>query len=265
MTSLRDHWRQKFPDADPKIICVGLNYRDHAAEQNVALPDEPLLFGKFSSALVAPNKAISLPQESSHVDAEAELAIVIGHRCRNIAPSEALDVILGYTIANDVSARDLQFRDSQWLRAKSFDSFCPLLPDLTSTSELGDASGLAISQRVNGQSLQESNTSELIFGPEALISHISAVFTLDRGDIILTGTPAGVGIFRDPPLALTPGDVVEVEVERVGILRNPVVAGSGSRTASRWLQRPRSSPGATSRSEPGEPPSTRWPAPPIHG
>jgi 2-keto-4-pentenoate hydratase/2-oxohepta-3-ene-1,7-dioic acid hydratase in catechol pathway len=223
MASFRDQWRARFPDADPKILCVGLNYHDHAAEQGVAPPAEPLLFGKYSSALIGPDEPIVLPPESSHVDAEAELAVVIGRPCRRVSAADALDAVLGYTVANDVSARNLQFSDGQWLRAKSFDSFCPLLPTIVDVAELGDAGGLRIAQRVNGQPLQESNTSGLIFGVERLISHISAVFSLERGDIILTGTPAGVGVFRDPPLPLEHGDTVEVEIERIGVLRNPVL------------------------------------------
>lgn len=224
MTPLREHWRRTFPHADPKIICVGLNYHDHAAEQNVEPPTEPLLFGKYSNALVGPGEAIVLPPESTHVDAEAELAIVIGRPCRNLNISEALEAVHGYTVANDVSARDLQFRDGQWLRSKSFDSFCPLLPTTVSVKEIGDARGLRITQRVNGETLQDSNTSNLIFGVERVISHISAVFSLEPGDVILTGTPAGVGIFREPPRALAPGDQVEIAIEGIGLLRNPVLA-----------------------------------------
>jgi 2-keto-4-pentenoate hydratase/2-oxohepta-3-ene-1,7-dioic acid hydratase in catechol pathway len=224
MTPLRDHWRRTFPHADPKIICVGLNYHDHAAEQNVEPPTEPLLFGKYSNALVGPGEAIVLPPESTHVDAEAELAIVIGRSCRNLTISDALEAVHGYTVANDVSARDLQFRDGQWLRSKSFDSFCPLLPTTVSVNEIGDASGLRITQRVNGETLQDGNTSNLIFGVERLVSHISAVFSLEQGDVILTGTPAGVGIFREPPRALAPGDQVEIAIERIGVLSNPVLA-----------------------------------------
>jgi 2-keto-4-pentenoate hydratase/2-oxohepta-3-ene-1,7-dioic acid hydratase in catechol pathway len=227
MTALRDHWRSTFPDADPKIICVGLNYHDHAAEQKVEPPTEPLLFGKYSNALVGPGDAIMLPPESSHVDAEAELAIVIGRSCRNVSVGGALDVVYGYTVANDVSARDLQFRDGQWLRSKSFDSFCPLLPTTVSVDEVGDASGLGITQRVNGEILQESSTSDLIFGTDRLVSHISSVFSLEPGDIILTGTPAGVGIFRDPPRRLEHADLVEIAIERIGVLCNPVQSPRG--------------------------------------
>jgi len=224
-TAIRAEWERRFGIPSPgKIVCVGLNYHGHAAEQGVELPLEPLLFGKFANAVIGPGEPIVLPPESNHVDGEAELAVVIGARCRRVDAADALEVVAGYTVANDVSARDLQFRDGQWLRAKSFDTFCPLLPSLVSPAELGDGSGLRIVQRVNGETLQDSSTSDLIFGVPALVAHISAVFTLEPGDVLLTGTPGGVGIFRDPPVALAPGDEVEIEVERVGVLTNPVVA-----------------------------------------
>ena len=224
-SSIEAEWRRRFGVAQPrKIVCVGLNYHDHAVEQGVDLPTEPLLFGKFANALVDPGEPIVLPPESSHVDAEAELAVVIGSHCHRIAETDALDAVAGYTVANDVSARDLQFRDGQWLRAKGFDTFCPLLPELVPASELGDGSGLRIVQRVNGETLQDSSTSDLIFGVPALVAHISNVFTLEPGDVVLTGTPAGVGIWRKPPVALQPGDRVEIEIERIGILASPVVA-----------------------------------------
>lgn len=217
-------WRERFGRAEPKLICVGLNYRDHAEEQGVELPPEPLLFGKFANALCDPGAPIVLPRGSGHVDAEAELAVVIGRRTRLVSPENALEVVAGYTCANDVSARDLQFRDGQWLRAKGFDTFCPLLPELRSVEELGDAGNLSIVQRLNGETLQDSRTSLLIFGVRELVAHASTVFTLEPGDVILTGTPAGVGIFRDPRVSLAPGDEVEIEIEAVGTLRNPVVA-----------------------------------------
>jgi 2,4-diketo-3-deoxy-L-fuconate hydrolase len=221
--AIRGEWQRRFGVSEPgKIVCVGLNYHGHAAEQRVEVPGEPLLFGKFANAVIGPGDPIVLPPESSHVDAEAELALVIGARCRHVDAADALEMVAGYTVANDVSARDLQFRDGQWLRAKSFDTFCPLLPSLVPPAELGDASGLRVVQRVNGETLQDSSTSDLIFGVPALVAHISAVFTLEPGDVILTGTPGGVGIFRDPPVALAPGDEVEIEVERIGVLANPV-------------------------------------------
>ena len=161
----------------PKIICVGLNYHDHALEQGAELPQEPLLFGKFPSALIGPDEAIVLPPESTHVDAEAELAVVIGAEGRRVSEGDALELVAGYTVANDVTARDLQKSDGQWLRAKGFDTFCPLLPGVVPVSELGDGSGLRIVQRLNGEALQDSSTSELIFGVPRLVAHASAVFT----------------------------------------------------------------------------------------
>jgi 2-keto-4-pentenoate hydratase/2-oxohepta-3-ene-1,7-dioic acid hydratase in catechol pathway len=209
-------------DAPEKIICVGLNYHDHAAEQGAELPAEPLLFGKFPNALSGPGDAIVLPPESSHVDAEAELAVVIGAEGRRVSEADALDLVAGYTVANDVTARDLQSRDGQWLRAKGFDTFCPVLPRVAPAAELGDGSGLRIVQRLNGEALQDSTTSDLIFGVPRLVAHASAVFTLRPGDLILTGTPAGVGVHRKPPVALAAGDTVEIEIEGIGTLSNPV-------------------------------------------
>jgi len=208
--------------APEKVICVGLNYHDHALEQGADLPAEPLLFGKFASALIGPGDAIVLPPESSHVDAEAELVVVIGTDGRRVSESEALGLVAGYTVANDVTARDLQSKDGQWLRAKGFDTFCPLLPGVVPVPELGDGSDLRIVQRLNGDVLQDSSTSELIFGVPRLVAHASNVFTLRTGDLILTGTPAGVGIHREPPVALADGDVVEIEIEGIGVLQNPV-------------------------------------------
>ena len=221
-------WRERFGVDQPrKIICVGLNYRDHAEEQGAPLPQEPLLFAKFANALRDPGEPIVIPPEATHVDAEAELAVVIGAGGRRIAEAAALEHVAGYTCGNDVSARNLQFADRQWLRGKSFDTFCPLLPDLVSANELGDAGGLRVVQRLNGEVLQDGNTSDLIFGVARLVAHASTVFTLEPGDVILTGTPAGVGVFREPPLSLRPGDNVEVEIEAVGRLANPVAAERG--------------------------------------
>jgi 2,4-didehydro-3-deoxy-L-rhamnonate hydrolase len=222
---LRQLWAERFGREEPeKIICVGLNYHDHAIEQGAELPAEPLLFGKFPNALTGPGDPIVLPPESSHVDAEAELTVVIGVEGRRVSEEDALGLVAGYTAANDVSARDLQSRDGQWLRAKGFDTFCPLLPAIVPVSELGDGSGLRIVQRLNGEALQDSSTSELIFGVPRLVAHASAVFTLRPGDIILTGTPAGVGVHRRPPVALAAGDTVEIEIEGMGTLSNPVTA-----------------------------------------
>jgi 2-keto-4-pentenoate hydratase/2-oxohepta-3-ene-1,7-dioic acid hydratase in catechol pathway len=222
---MRELWRERFGRPEPgKIVCVGLNYRDHALEQGAEPPAEPLLFGKFANALNGPGDPIVLPPETAHVDAEAELVVVIGARGRRVAAADALSMVAGYTCANDVSARDLQRRDGQWLRSKSFDTFCPLLPVVVPVETLEEADDLRIVQRLNGEPLQDSRTNELIFGVRELVAHASSAFTLEPGDIILTGTPAGVGVFRDPPVSLRRGDEVEIEVEGIGTLRNPVAA-----------------------------------------
>jgi len=223
--TIRELWGERFGlEAPRKIICVGLNYRDHAAEGGREAPAEPLLFAKLPTSLIEPGEAIVLPPEDDHVDSEAELAVVIGLAGRRIRREAALDHVAGYTVANDVSARTLQRKDGQWLRAKSFDTFCPLLPALVGTEELGDASGLRVTQRLNGEILQDANTDDFLFDVPTLIAHASAAFTLEPGDLILTGTPSGVGVYRDPPVAMQPGDRVEVEVERIGVLANPVAA-----------------------------------------
>jgi 2-keto-4-pentenoate hydratase/2-oxohepta-3-ene-1,7-dioic acid hydratase in catechol pathway len=207
-----------------KIICVGINYTDHSVETGFEPPAEPLLFGKFENALIGPGQAIVLPHEATQVDSEAELAVEIARRCRRVGEDDALDVVAGYRCANDVSARNLQFADGQWLRGKSFDTFCPLGDRLVPVSELGDGSGLRIVQRLNGETMQDASTSDLIFGARRLVAHASAVFTLEPGDVILTGTPAGVGYTRTPPVTMRDGDVVEIEIDGIGVLRNPVVA-----------------------------------------
>jgi acylpyruvate hydrolase len=223
--TIRELWQERFGiDAPRKIVCVGLNYRDHAEEQGTPAPSEPLLFGKFATALLDPGEPIVLPPESTHTDSEAELAVVIGKAGRRVAPADALELVAGYTVANDVSARNLQSADGQWLRSKSFDTFCPLLPVVVGVDELGDASGLRITQRLNGEPLQDSSTSQLIHDVPHVVAHASSVFTLQPGDVILTGTPGGVGISRKPKLSMQPGDVVEIEIERIGVLANPVVS-----------------------------------------
>jgi 5-carboxymethyl-2-hydroxymuconate isomerase len=207
-----------------KIICVGRNYAEHAAELGDDPPTEPLLFGKFENTLIGDGDAILIPPEATHVDAEAELAVEIGTRGHRIPEASALDHVRGYRVANDLSARNLQYADKQWTRAKGFDTFCPLGAELVPASELGDGSGLRVVQRLNGEVLQDGSTDDLIFSVPFLVAYVSNVFTLDPGDLILTGTPPGVGWARDPKVSLRPGDVVEVEVERVGVLRNPVTA-----------------------------------------
>jgi 2-keto-4-pentenoate hydratase/2-oxohepta-3-ene-1,7-dioic acid hydratase in catechol pathway len=209
-----------------KIICVGRNYAEHATELGNDVPTEPLLFGKFSNTLIGPGEAIVLPSEATHVDAEAELAVEIGGTGRRVHRDDALDLVRGYRCANDVSARDLQYADGQWTRAKGFDTFCPLGDRLVPASELGDGSGLRVVQRLNGEVLQDGSTDDLIFDVRTLVAHASSVFTLEPGDLILTGTPAGVGYGRDPKISLVHGDVVEVEITGIDLLRNPVVAES---------------------------------------
>ena len=224
MASITEVWQQHFSrDAPGKIICVGINYRDHASEAAQTLPSSPLLFGKFANTLIGPGEAIVLPAESTHVDAEAELVAVIGRRAARVSNDEALNYVFGYTAGNDVSARDVQFADGQWFRGKGFDTFCPLQPELVPAREL-DPSDLRIVQRLNGEVLQDARTSDLVFDVPALVSYISHSITLEPGDIVLTGTPSGIGFFREPKIALQPGDVVEVEIEGIGVLSNPVAA-----------------------------------------
>jgi 2-keto-4-pentenoate hydratase/2-oxohepta-3-ene-1,7-dioic acid hydratase in catechol pathway len=208
-----------------KIVCVGRNYREHAAEMRDEVPAEPLLFAKFASTLIGSGDAIVLPPEATHVDAEAELAVVIGKAVRRVSRERALDAVAGYLCANDVSARNLQHGDGQWTRGKGFDTFCPVGPgEPVPVSELGDGTGLRVVQRLNGEVMQDGNTRDLIFDVPFIVAYASNVFTLEPGDLILTGTPAGVGWARDPKVSLRAGDVVEVEIERIGVLSNPVVA-----------------------------------------
>ncbi|MFI5255532.1 MAG: fumarylacetoacetate hydrolase family protein [Candidatus Limnocylindrales bacterium] len=204
-----------------KVVAIGLNYHAHAAEQKAELPMAPLIFAKFPTAVIGPDEAISWdPGLTAQVDYEAELAVVIGRRARNISVGEALDFVLGYTCANDVSARDLQFGDRQWVRGKSLDTFCPLGPVLVTTDEIPDPGVLAISCDVNGERRQASTTGDLIFPVAAILAHCARAFTLEPGDVILTGTPSGVGVFRDPPTFLHDGDEVAVEIQGIGRLVN---------------------------------------------
>ena len=204
------------PPSNPsKIVCVGLNYHDHAAEVGMKVPDEPVLFIKPPSAIIGHGGKIMYPRCSHRVDYEAELAVIIGKRCKNIEYERAGDVIAGFTCFNDVTARDLQSRDVQWTRAKSFDTFAPVGPFIMPTCDF-DPDSACIKARVNGEIKQDSNTSNLIFDVPYLIEFISCIMTLEVGDIIATGTPPGVG-------ELNPGDTVEVEIEGIGTLRNEVV------------------------------------------
>ncbi|MFB3905374.1 MAG: fumarylacetoacetate hydrolase family protein [Acidobacteriota bacterium] len=203
-----------------KIIAIGLNYRDHAAEQKAPLPKAPLIFAKFPTALIGHEEDIQLPAISQKVDVEAELCVVIGRTGRGFTESEARAAIAGYMVGNDVSARDLQFSDRQWVRGKSCDTFAPCGPFLVTPDEVDDPHALDIKLELNGRVQQSSNTREMVFNSFALVAYISQAITLETGDLIYTGTPAGVGVFRDPPVFLKPGDVVEVSIEKIGTLRN---------------------------------------------
>ncbi len=205
-----------------KLIGVGLNYKDHVEEIKGQTPKQPLLFGMYANAIIGPEQPIISPPMSQQIDYEAELGVVIGRRARQVPLESAVDYVAGYTIINDVSARDLQFSDGQWLRAKSFDTFAPMGPYLATRDTLGDGNGLGIELRLNGKTMQKSSTSNMIFKVPDLVSYISKVMTLEVGDVIATGTPGGVGFGRNPQVFLKPGDVVEIEIEGIGMLRNPV-------------------------------------------
>ena len=209
-----------------KIICVGLNYADHARESGAEPPDEPVLFNKFPTAICADWEPIILPRLSQEVDYEAELVVVIGAGGRHIPQERAREHIAAYCCGNDVSARDWQLRKpgGQWLLGKSFDTFAPVGPVMVTADEIPDPGDLRIQLRLNGRTMQDSNTSQLIFPVEELVAYVSGVCTLAPGDLIFTGTPPGVGFARKPPVLLKPGDTVEVEIEKIGVLRNPVVA-----------------------------------------
>jgi len=207
----------------PKIVCLGLNYRDHAAEQGTSLPDEPIIFMKPRTAIIGPDQPIVKPSFVHELDYEAELAIVIGRRGKDIEVSDAKDHIFGYTAFNDVSARDLQFRDKQWTRAKSFDTFAPMGPCVTTADQVKDVGNLKIRTKVNNELRQDSTTTNMVFNVYEVVHHISRVMTLEPSDTIATGTPAGVAKFMKPkPKFLSPGDVVEIEIQDIGILRNRV-------------------------------------------
>lgn len=211
----------------PKIVCVGLNYRDHAEESGVPIPKEPVLFSKFTTALTSHGEAIVLPPVSKEVDYEAELVIVLGKRGRFLSLQAAEDAIVGYTVGHDVSARDWQLKKDgkQWLAGKTFDTFAPLGPVIVTKDEIPDPHALAISLRLNGQTMQNSNTRQMIFTAAQIVAYLSQVVTVEPGDVIFTGTPPGVGFARKPQVFLKAGDVVEVEIEKIGVLRNPVVQG----------------------------------------
>jgi len=213
------------PVEPPNIICVGLNYRKHARESKSPIPEVPQLFLKPTTTIIGPEERIVLPEmDPDRVDYEAELAIVIGKLAGGVTEDKALEYVAGYTCANDVSARGCQFADMQWTRGKSFDTFCPVGPVVETSIEEPDR--LRIQCRLNGNTLQDSNTSDMIFSVRRIVSFVSKCFTLLPGTLILTGTPEGVGFARNPPVFLRDGDVVEVEIEGIGILRNPVKRGN---------------------------------------
>ena len=211
-----------------KVICVGQNYRAHRDEMGGKDMKVPTLFAKLPQTIIRDGDSIVLPRESSHVDAEAELAVVIGKTIRRVSREKALDAVRGYVCANDVSARDLQYETTQYFRGKNFETFCPVSSEPVSVKELGDGSGLRVMQLLNGEVLQDGNTDDLIFDVPTLVAFCSTALTLEPGDLILTGTPSGVGYARDPKIALKPGDVVEVRVEGISTLTNPVVADRDS-------------------------------------
>jgi 2-keto-4-pentenoate hydratase/2-oxohepta-3-ene-1,7-dioic acid hydratase in catechol pathway len=213
--------------APGKILAVGLNYASHAAEQNAQPPESPLIFSKCTTALVGPEEAIRIPRISDKIDYEAELAVVIGKEAKSVAAGDAYDYIAGYTIINDVTARDLQRRERQWARAKGLDTFAPCGPWLVTKGEIDDPHSLDIELRVNGEVRQRSNTSDLIFKIPQLIEFISQDLTLKPGDIISTGTPSGVGVYSNPPVFLRPGDLIEINVSRIGTLVNTVIGPEG--------------------------------------
>jgi 2-keto-4-pentenoate hydratase/2-oxohepta-3-ene-1,7-dioic acid hydratase in catechol pathway len=205
-----------------KIICVGLNYKDHAEETGAELPTAPLLFAKWNNTLIGDGETIVVPSVVQEPDYEAELGVVIDRTTSGVSEADALDAVRGYVCVNDVSARDLQFADGQWGRGKSVDTFCPVGPRLVPREEVEDPQALAIRCLVNGEALQDSSTSLMIFSVAEIISYVSRTITLDAGDLICTGTPAGVGVFREPKRLLQDGDEVTIEVEGLGKLTNPV-------------------------------------------
>jgi 2-keto-4-pentenoate hydratase/2-oxohepta-3-ene-1,7-dioic acid hydratase in catechol pathway len=209
-----------------KVLCIGLNYRDHAKESGSPIPDQPVVFSKFAQSVIGPDDIIKLPAVSKEVDYEAELVIVIGKRAKHVGKEQAFQYVAGYTAGNDVSARDWQKGrpGGQWLLGKAPDTFAPLGPWLVTADEVGDPHNLRIQLRLNGETMQNSLTKELIFGIDELIAHITQLITLEPGDVIYTGTPPGVGVARKPPVFLKPGDSVEVDIEHIGVLRNTVAA-----------------------------------------
>lgn len=213
------------PDPD-KIICIGVNYADHASEAGLAQTEVPLFFAKFRNSLTGPTSPIRIPRVSNQIDYEGELAFIIGERCKDVPEQEALQYVAGYTLMNDVSARDLQMQTSQYIAGKALDTFAPMGPGMVLASDIPDPQALTLTTRVNGQVVQHASTSTMIFSVAKIVAFLTSIMTLEAGDIISTGTPAGVGFKRTPPLFLQGGDIVEVEIEGIGQLRNPVVGAT---------------------------------------
>jgi 2-keto-4-pentenoate hydratase/2-oxohepta-3-ene-1,7-dioic acid hydratase in catechol pathway len=211
-------------DRPGKIICVGLNYRDHAEEQGVDLPTAPLLFAKWNNTLIGPGEPIVIPPIVTKTDYEAELGVVVGSQVSRVSAENALEAVAGYICVNDVSARDLQFADGQWSRGKSPDTYCPVGPHLVPREEISDPQNLAIRAILNGETMQDSTTANMVFGVAEIIAYVTQTITLEPGDLIATGTPAGVGAFRDPKVFMQPGDEIRIEIEGLGSLTNPVTA-----------------------------------------
>lgn len=209
-----------------KLICIGLNYRDHAIETGMKIPESPVMFSKFATSVIGPEAAVKIPAGSTQPDYEAELAVVIGRVAKNVSRENAYQHVLGYCAFNDVSARDYQFGDGQWQRGKSCDTFAPMGPFVATRDEIADPHKLNIKLRLNGETMQSSNTEQLIFGIPEIIAFISSCITLEPGDVIATGTPPGVGVARKPPVFIKPGDRMEVEIDGLGVLANPVAAAT---------------------------------------
>jgi len=219
------------PVPDPeKILCLGLNYPEHAAEAQAAIPPVPTFFAKFRNSLVGPTSPVILPTVSHLIDYEGELVVVIGKRCKHVAEQDALSSVAGYTICNDVSARDLQMQTSQWTAGKAVDTFAPMGPGIVLAADIPDPQALTLTTRVNGEVVQLESTSQMIFSVATAIAFLSSFMTLEPGDLIATGTPSGIGARRQPPLFLRAGDIVEVEIEPIGIIRNRMVAEARSQT-----------------------------------
>ncbi len=207
-----------------KIVCIGLNYRDHCAEQGIELPKVLMTFPKFADAVIGPDDPIIIPRGCEQLDWEVELVFLVGRRARYVAPEEAFQYIAGYTVGNDVSARDFQFADKQLMRGKACETFAPMGPYLVLADEVPDPHNLKIESRLNGKVMQSSTTANLVHQIPAILAWVTKHLTLQPGDCVMTGTPAGVGVFRKPPAFMKPGDVIEMSIEGMGVLRNPVVA-----------------------------------------